>query len=97
MYNPEFKTRLNTLLIVQSNFDSFLNVNFDLENITSFRNNVQYPRHRLQLIEKTPSYMGKKLPAEYKNLIHTQAFQSKLTNVLLENYYNVNKFLSHPD
>jgi len=48
-----------TLVMVHTNYASFFNDNFDHKYNTRFKNNFQYPIHRLRLIEKTPTYMGK--------------------------------------
>jgi hypothetical protein len=90
---------LKVLLWVQSNFDSLSDENFDHGYNTRYRNDFQYPRHRLRLIEKTPKYMGKKLfnklPSKYKVLITSNLFKSCLTKfVLVKNYYHVNEYIN---
>lgn len=92
-------TIFKTLLMVQENFEKFCSQNFEHTYNTRFKNNFQYPRHRLTLVEKTPTYMGKKLfnklPAEYKNQIQSKSFKSSLTEFLLSNtYYSINEFLT---
>jgi len=52
-------TIYKTLLMVQTNYNSFFNENFEHIYNTRFKNDFQYPKHRLKLVEKTPKYMGK--------------------------------------
>ena len=90
---------LKTLMMVKSNLQTFNEGNYEHSYNTRHKNNFQYPIHRLQLVEKSPMYMGKrlfnKLPLEYKLLINTNSFKSSLTNFLIEkNYYNVKDFLT---
>lgn len=90
---------LKTLLFVQTNYEKLFSENFMHEYNTRFKSNFQYPRHRLKLVERTPSYMGKrffnKLPDNIKSLINTNKFRSSLTNLLLEkNYYKISEFLN---
>lgn len=64
--------------------------------------NLQYPRHRLTMVEKSPQYMGRKLftklPADLKSCINYQNFKSKLFNFLLDkNIHSINDFLQAHD
>lgn len=92
-------TIFKTLLMVQSMYESLYSENFDHVYNTRFKNNFQYPRHRLKLVEKTPTYIGKKLfnklPVRYKDLINSRSFKSSLADFLIRNtYYSVNEYLS---
>lgn len=89
---------LKTLLCVRRHFDTITESQFDHKYNTRFKKNLQYPIHRLQLVEKSPLYMGlrlfNKLPSNLKSLILEKSFKNNLTQYLLEkNYYSVDEFL----
>lgn len=88
-----------TLLFVKSNFHTICDSQTKHNHNTRFKNDLQYPIHRLQLVEKSPQYMGKKffnnLPEKLKKSILTKSFQSSLTEFLLaKNYYSTSEFLN---
>lgn len=64
-----------SLLMVLANYKTWYSENFKHDFNTRFTNNFQYPKHRLQLVEKTPSYMRRnlfnKLSLNIKLLIYT--------------------------
>lgn len=64
---------------------------------TRFRNQLQYPIHRLTLVENTPYYMGlklyNKLP-DYIKELKINKFKIVVKKLLIDKeYYNVNDFL----
>jgi len=87
-----------TLLMVQSNYDQMFGDNFKHKYSTRYKDDFQYPMHRLKLVEKTTIYMGKKffnnLPLDLKSKIKTDKFKSSLADYLLDNtFYSLENFL----
>lgn len=44
-----------------ANYETFYSDNFKHEYNTELKNNFQYPIHRLQLVQKTPLHIGRKV------------------------------------
>lgn len=90
---------LRCLMFIKNNLENFKNTQHEHQYNTRFRNDFQYPRHRLTLYQKTPHYMGRKLfnklPNNLKIIINENKFKKELKNFLLEKiYYSVDQFLN---
>jgi hypothetical protein len=86
------------LVNLKSNFHEYLNKQFVHHYPTRFKDNLQYPRHRLCLYEKSPYYMSlrlyNKLPNRLKNIDSVSKFKTELRFYLLEKtFYSVSEFL----
>lgn len=47
------------LLVVQSNYKTLYEENFEHNYKTPYKNDFQYPNHCLHLVDKTTTHMGK--------------------------------------
>lgn len=56
----ELKMTVPSLLIFK-HYETFYSDNFKHEYNTELKNNFQYPIHSLELVQKTPSYIGRKV------------------------------------
>ena len=88
------------LLFVKINEQSFTINRFEHKYPTRFKNNFQYPRHRLSLFEKSPYYMGLRLfnslPAELKDIHDLTRFRNTLRSHLLSKvYYSIDDYLNN--
>lgn len=86
------------LIFLKNNPQSYSDNQFVHDYPTRFKNDFQYPRHRLSLYEKSPYYMGLRLfnslPASLKAIDDVKTFKNSLKMYLLEkNYYSVQDYL----
>jgi hypothetical protein len=86
------------LIYLKYNYESFIDKQFNHKYPTRFKDDLQYPRHRLLLFEKTPYYMSLRLynnlPSTLKKENNISAFKRKLKNYLLhKTYYSVSEYL----
>lgn len=86
------------LVFVHKNMDRFSSEQHSHSYNTRFKNQLQYPIHRLKLFENTPYYMGlkfyNKLPNCVKEL-NINKFKIVVKKLLInKEYYDVNEFLN---
>ena len=85
---------LKCLMFVRQNFDLLNEDKYYHSYCTRYRNDFQYPMHRLSSVELLPHYQGKKLynklPLELKYIEKDHVFKRKLSEFLINKcYYSV--------